>query len=64
MLKRLHPRDGIESAIAELPGHLPVGDLGGSEWLLQEIRGRGDLMREQKRRAEEYLSASDPVRRG
>lgn len=46
-----------ERAIAELPRHLPVGDLGGIEWLLQEIRRRGDRMREQKRLAAKYLSA-------
>lgn len=46
-----------ERAISELLRHLPVGDLGGIEWLLQEIRRRGDRMREQKRQAAEYLSA-------
>lgn len=46
-----------ERAIEELPRHLPAGDLGGIEWLLEEIRRRGDRMREQKRRTAEHLSA-------
>lgn len=53
-----------ERAIQELPRHLPVGDLGGIEWLLQEIRQRGDRMRNQQRREAEHVSSDATVRRG
>lgn len=46
-----------ERAIRELPRHLPTTELGGVEWLLKEIRRRGDKMRDRARREAEHRSA-------